>query len=64
MTSSASIKTQSAAGNPSIRAILPNFSLIRSASFVAMDATRILMFDNQVVQSGKDYSADWAAGRV
>lgn len=32
--------------------------------FLDMDATRILMFDKQIVQIGKDYSADWAAGRV
>lgn len=32
--------------------------------FLDMDATRILMFDEQVVQIGKDYSAEWAAGKV
>lgn len=32
--------------------------------FIDMDATRILMFDRQVVQVGKDYAADWMAGRV
>lgn len=32
--------------------------------FLDMDATRILMFDNQVVQIGKDYAADWVQGRT
>jgi uncharacterized protein (TIGR02118 family) len=32
--------------------------------FLDMKSTRILMFDNQVVQIGKDYSAEWAAGEV
>lgn len=30
--------------------------------FLDMEATRILMFDHQVVQIGKDYSAEWTAG--
>lgn len=29
--------------------------------FLDMKATRILMFDSQVVQIGKDHSAEWAA---
>lgn len=32
--------------------------------FLDMAATRILMFDRQVVQIGKDYAAEWAAGRT
>jgi uncharacterized protein (TIGR02118 family) len=31
--------------------------------FLDMRATRILMFDNQVVQIGKDYTAAWASGQ-
>jgi len=33
-------------------------------AFLDMDATRILMFDNQTVQIGKDYADDWMAGRI
>lgn len=32
--------------------------------FLDMDATRILMFDKQVVQIGKDYAAEFLAGRT
>jgi len=32
--------------------------------FIDMAATRVVMFDNQVVQIGKDYSDDIAAGRM
>ncbi|MFC4670850.1 EthD domain-containing protein [Seohaeicola nanhaiensis] len=32
--------------------------------FLDMDATRVLMFDNQVVQIGKDYAGDWMEGRL
>jgi uncharacterized protein (TIGR02118 family) len=32
--------------------------------FLDMNATRILMFDNQVVQIGRDYSAEIAAGKA
>jgi uncharacterized protein (TIGR02118 family) len=32
--------------------------------FVDMEATRLLMLDEQVVQIGTDHSADWASGRV
>jgi uncharacterized protein (TIGR02118 family) len=32
--------------------------------FLDMEATRILMFDTQHVMIGKDYSADWIAGRL
>jgi uncharacterized protein (TIGR02118 family) len=45
---------------------LPFFSelVADERKFIDMSVTRILMFDHQVVQIGKDYSSDWMAGTV
>ena len=61
MTSSASMRTQSAAGKPSIRAMRPNCSFMRSASFVAMDATCRVERPDAV---RLDVHAEAAAGEV
>ena len=44
---------------PAFRAIVED-----ERTFIDMSATRILMFDHQVVQIGKDYSLEWMAGTV